>query len=82
MTQLSRPQREILDLRVARGQTYDEMAEELGVRVGTVKSRVARARQTLRRLLTQVCPEFRCGDQPETWFDANRPASGLSAMRA
>lgn len=82
MTQLSRSQREILDLRGARGQTYDVMAEELGIRVGTVKSRVARARQALRELLTRVCPEFRRGDEPEAWFDAIRPASANSATRA
>ncbi|MEO6993396.1 MAG: sigma-70 family RNA polymerase sigma factor, partial [Lacunisphaera sp.] len=81
MAQLSGPQREILNLRVAQGQTYSEMAEELGVRVGTAKSRVARARQALRKLLTEVCPEFRRGEKPEAWFGPLRPANGISAMR-
>ena len=81
-SQLSVAQREILELRVARGQTYEMMAAALCISVGTVKSRVARARQSLRQLLTQVCPEFRRGDRPETWFDAIRPASGIFATRA
>jgi len=41
-------QRAVIILREIDGLSYDEMAGSLGVAVGTVKSRLARARQTLR----------------------------------
>jgi DNA-directed RNA polymerase specialized sigma24 family protein len=36
--------------------SYDDIAESLNVAVGTVKSRLTRARQTLRRELQEVRP--------------------------
>ena len=69
---------EILGLRISLGRSYDEIAEALGISVGTVKSRVARARQTLRRLLVQACPEFKRDAQPAVWFETIRPAGGVA----
>lgn len=44
-------QRTVVVLREIDGLSYDEIAESLGVAVGTVKSRLARARETLRSAL-------------------------------
>ncbi len=45
--------RAVLVLRVAEGLEYGEIAAALGVRVGTVRSRLARARRRIRELLTR-----------------------------
>ena len=47
-------QRTVIVLREIDGLSYDDIAFSLGVAVGTVKSRLTRARQTLRRQLTGV----------------------------
>lgn len=49
-------QRTVIVLRELDGMSYDEIAESLNVAVGTVKSRLTRARQTLRRELQAVRP--------------------------
>ena len=51
MEQLSPEHREILQLRVVEDLQYEQIADILGVRVGTVKSRLARARLALRKIL-------------------------------
>jgi len=56
--------------------SYDQIARQLGIRIGTVKSRVARARDRLKLLLNEACPEFGAEAGPEIWFDPERPASG------
>lgn len=53
---LSAEHREILVLREIQGMDYDEMAVVLGLPVGTVKSRLGRARQALREHLRGVWP--------------------------
>lgn len=50
--------REILILRSVRNFSYDEIAHKLRINVGTVKSRISRARENLRALLFQACPEL------------------------
>lgn len=50
--------RESLELRAAKGLSYAEISKKTGVPVGTVKSRIARARADLRKLLTETVPEF------------------------
>jgi RNA polymerase sigma-70 factor (ECF subfamily) len=47
-------QRTAIVLREIHGLSYEEIAESLGVAVGTVKSRLARARTTLRSTLERV----------------------------
>ena len=51
MEQLAPDHREILQLRVVEDLPYEQIADILGVRVGTVKSRLARARLSLRKIL-------------------------------
>jgi RNA polymerase sigma-70 factor (ECF subfamily) len=48
MERLGAKHREILILRNVKNQTYEEIAQILGISVGTVKSRIARARESLR----------------------------------
>jgi RNA polymerase sigma-70 factor (ECF subfamily) len=50
---LSTQHRQVLLLVAAQGLSYREVAEELGVPVGTVMSRLARAREQLREALTE-----------------------------
>ncbi|MBM3852969.1 MAG: sigma-70 family RNA polymerase sigma factor [Verrucomicrobia bacterium] len=51
MEKLSAKHREILVLRNVKNQSYEEIAAILGISVGTVKSRIARARESLRSKL-------------------------------
>src|SRR5262252_3177982 len=48
---LSPGQREALVLAVVDGQSYEQIAQHAGVSVGTIKSRISRARDMLERLL-------------------------------
>jgi len=50
---LAATQREALLLAVLEGQSYEVIAAHTGVSVGTVKSRISRARDTLERLLLE-----------------------------
>ncbi len=58
MERLEESHREILTMRTIRNLSYEEIAAALGINVGTVKSRIARARERLRALLLQLAPEF------------------------
>lgn len=58
MEKLDSHQRAILELRMAKNLSYEEIATELGIQVGTVKSRIARARERLRALVARSRPEF------------------------
>lgn len=55
--QLTSQQREALVLAVIEGLSYDDIAARTGVAVGTVKSRVSRARDRLYLLMTGEKPE-------------------------
>jgi RNA polymerase sigma-70 factor (ECF subfamily) len=70
--------REILTLRSTLHRSYDEIAATLGLNVGTVKSRIARARENLRALLAEACPEFAPDDEPASWFELSRPSGRLT----
>lgn len=52
MNSLDPQYRQILTLRELGGLSYDEIARQLELKEGTVKSRIARAREHMRRLLT------------------------------
>ncbi|MBL00438.1 MAG: RNA polymerase subunit sigma-24 [Opitutales bacterium] len=51
MQYLNDKHKEVLILRNVKNLTYDEIAQQLDISVGTVKSRIARARESLRSLL-------------------------------
>lgn len=61
LSQLPDDQREALILVGAGGMTYEEVAEICGCAIGTIKSRVSRARKTLLELI----------DEPESGFNSD-----------
>ena len=73
---LTTSQREALLLAVLEGFSYRQIAAHCAVSIGTVKSRIARARKKLRVLLSECSPEFGQNDEPITWFDTDRPSGG------
>lgn len=80
MEQLDKCHREILTMRNVLNLPYDEIAQSLGINVGTVKSRIARAREKLRELLAASCPEFSLGTEPSEYFIHTRSAYGQPAI--
>jgi RNA polymerase sigma-70 factor (ECF subfamily) len=82
MERLGAQPREILALRVSQNRTYDEIALALGINVGTVKSRIGRARKGLRALLAEACPEFGTAAEPSDWFESFRPAGEVRIVSA
>ncbi|MEK6702132.1 MAG: RNA polymerase sigma factor [Planctomycetota bacterium] len=71
LSNLDPEQRTILLLRDQRGLDYDEIGDVLGIAVGTVKSRLFRARAALREMVERLSP-----DQDR---DSNRP--GIKAAK-
>ncbi len=53
LDRLSEHERRVVELVAIDGKKYEEAAEELGVAVGTIKSRLFRARENLRRMQEQ-----------------------------
>jgi RNA polymerase sigma-70 factor (ECF subfamily) len=78
MEKLEPPQREILLLRNILSRSYHEISQALGVNVGTVKSRIARARMNLRDLLASACPEFSHDAGPSEWFECTRQSEHIT----
>jgi RNA polymerase sigma-70 factor (ECF subfamily) len=74
MARLDRSHREILNMRGTLDLSYEEIAVILGMNVGTVKSRIARAREKLRSLLLQAAPEFGREAQLADFFETTREA--------
>lgn len=58
MSQLEEEFRTVLTLRVVQELSYDEIGEILDLKVGTVKSRLARAREKLRKILLKNGNDF------------------------
>lgn len=76
MEQLETGHRQILVLRNQLHHSYDEIARELGINPGTVKSRIARARGKLRGLMAETCPEFANETTAREWFEPVRSDPG------
>lgn len=74
MERLDRSHREILSMRGTLDLSYEEIAAILGMNVGTVKSRIARAREKLRSLLLQAAPEFGREAELADFFETVREA--------
>ena len=79
MNQLVASQREILLLRSGMSRSYGEIAKELGIKIGTVKSRIGRARETLRALISETYPDMAAEGSGAGWFEPVR-ASGRVAL--
>lgn len=56
LTQISAEHRLVLTLREVEGYSYEEIADILGANIGTIKSRINRARLALREILTSREP--------------------------
>ncbi|HEX2852017.1 MAG TPA: RNA polymerase sigma factor [Opitutaceae bacterium] len=80
MARLETAQREILTLRNVANYSYEEIAKEVGINIGTVKSRIARAREQLRVLIAETCPEFVPGAAISEWFLPSRGTAGELAI--
>jgi RNA polymerase sigma-70 factor (ECF subfamily) len=79
MEKLEPCHRRILAMRTVLDQSYEDIAIELGINVGTVKSRIARARERLRKCLAEECPEFARDSDPVDWFEPARGGGQVSA---
>ncbi|MDE3083912.1 MAG: sigma-70 family RNA polymerase sigma factor, partial [Verrucomicrobiota bacterium] len=80
MERLDAKHREILTMRNILNLSYEEIARTLRINVGTVKSRIARARENLRALLSEMCPEFMADAPPADFFIPSRTAYGRPAL--
>ncbi|MEO6246798.1 MAG: RNA polymerase sigma factor [Opitutaceae bacterium] len=72
MERLPNCYREILTHRSILHRSYEEIGAALGINVGTVKSRIARARNRVRTLLSEMCPEFAPEAALLEWFESPR----------
>ncbi|MET1027714.1 MAG: sigma-70 family RNA polymerase sigma factor [Dongiaceae bacterium] len=69
--QLTADQREVLTLVGAGGMTYEQAAEVCNCRVGTIKSRVSRARDQLKQILENdavTMPRGEVNEKEEDWL--------------
>jgi RNA polymerase sigma-70 factor (ECF subfamily) len=76
MALLSPGQREILLLRNGGDHSYRDIARQLDIEIGTVKSRIARARERLRFLLEEAYASSPHPASSSPWFESHR-ATGL-----
>ena len=56
-------QREVLMLVAVEGMRYEEVAETLGIPIGTVMSRLSRARDKLKRMVSQLPPALKAAGE-------------------
>jgi RNA polymerase sigma-70 factor, ECF subfamily len=81
MEKLSAEHREILTLRNSLDRSYAEIARALNLGLGTVKSRIGRARLTLRRHLDETYAGNQTGAQTSPWFESSRPSGRVLAIQ-
>lgn len=83
MEKLDSRHREILTMRNTLHLPYEDIARALSINVGTVKSRIARARESLRKLISETAPEFNQETNIEDgthYFLPSRPAYGCQSV--
>ncbi|MFI5357018.1 MAG: RNA polymerase sigma factor [Opitutales bacterium] len=80
MEKIDRQHREILTMRNVLNLSYEEISATLKLNVGTVKSRIARARESLRQQLAATCPEFAPDTAPADYFLPARSAYGRPVL--
>lgn len=80
MERLDHKHREILTMRNVLDLSYEQIAQSLGINVGTVKSRIARARENLRTLLTESHPELEFALSVADFFLPSRVSYGPPAI--
>ena len=71
---LDAPHREILVMRAILDLPYEEIARTLSLEIGTVKSRLGRARENLRQAIIQAAPDFGPASQPSDFLIHRRAA--------
>lgn len=72
-------QRDILMRRNGLNQSYGDIARGLGISIGTVKSRIGRARKNLRSLVAESYPTSAPGDSTFDWFESMRSCGRVNA---
>ena len=72
MARLSPLHREVLRRRNGLDESYGDIADGLGIGIGTVKSRIGRARRDLRALVAQAYPELAPDAPSLDWFESIR----------
>jgi RNA polymerase sigma-70 factor, ECF subfamily len=73
MERLEPSHRQILAMRSVLDQSYEDIAAALGINVGTVKSRIARARERLRQQPRHTnARNSRAESDPAGWFEPAR----------
>lgn len=78
MRRLTPCQQEILTFRNLLDLSYDDIGARLGINLGTVKSRIARARRNLRSILQDSYPVPPGGEgEFARWFETRRPEGQL-----
>jgi RNA polymerase sigma-70 factor (ECF subfamily) len=80
MERLDHKHREILTMRNVLDLSYEQIAQSLGINVGTVKSRIARARENLRTLLAESNPELEPALSVADFFLTTRTSYGAPAV--
>jgi RNA polymerase sigma-70 factor (ECF subfamily) len=80
MDKLEPSHREILTMRNVIELPYEDIAVALRINVGTVKSRIARARENLRKLLAECAPEFGPESVPGDFFESGRVSHGRGGI--
>jgi len=82
MARLGESQRDILIRRNELNHSYAAIGRALGLSLGTVKSRIARARENLRGLVAEAYPELSTQANSLAWFDSLRPRGRPAVVRA
>jgi RNA polymerase sigma-70 factor (ECF subfamily) len=82
LDKLDAPQREILHMRYQLHYSYGEIADKLKINFGTVKSRVARAREKLRALILSSAPDFGSNAEMGDFFEPIRYPTTMSSSVA